>query len=180
MEELKKSVENFIKSVENSSDIVVVQNNLSLLIAQLNIFYYKNIFLNKNSCSFDNSLKLNELDDISNKIRNIYPKYIELRKIHFKKTFIDKLQCNKNPNELIDNITRSNKLQKMMTNLTELLYFEEEPDLFGKKTSKTSKTIIIITIICLLFIILAASIIIGYKYYKNKKSDSNVSAVETA
>lgn len=181
MEELKKNVDVFVKSIEDNTDINVIQNNLSLLIAQINIFYYKYNILNNKSCSNDTNINLSDLDNISKKIRNIYPKFVELRKAYFKKIFIDKLQCDKNPNGLIDNITRSNKVQRMITELTELLYIDSNlTNGFSNSISKKNygKVILIIFVI---LVILAVIIFLSYHYYKIYKqkgttanSDSDV------
>lgn len=182
MEELKNNVDVFIKSIENNSDMIVIQNNLSLLISQINIFYYKYNILNNNSCSSETIINLNDLDNISIKIRNIYPKFVELRKAHFKKIFIDKLQCDKNPNGLIDNITRSNKIQKMITDLTELLYTDsysllnQTNNKLIVQSKKISLARIIITTIIIL-IISAIIIFVTYKYYKQKITDEKSEAV---
>lgn len=183
MDNLKKNVDIFINSIENNGDMIVIQNNLSVLIAQINIFYYKYNILNNKTCLNENQIKLDELDDISKKIRNIYPKFVELRKAHFKKIFIDKLQCDKNPNGLIDNITRSNKVQKMITDLTELLYIDSnsilEKNNYQMLQSKIKTSSIFIIIITVL-IILAIIIFIGYKYYKVYKKTNSTGTSEAA
>jgi hypothetical protein len=124
MEEIINSANNFVKSIENKDNINTIQNNLSLLIGQINILYYKYTFINSESCAkVNNDITIEKLEQISEQVRNIYPKFVELRKEQFRKTFLDKLQCNNTPTVLIDNITRTNKIQSMMSDLTDLLYF---------------------------------------------------------
>lgn len=185
MDDLKKNVDIFINSIENNSNINVIQNNLSVLIAQINIFYYKYNILNNKTCLNENQINLADLDIISKKIRNIYPKFVELRKAHFKKIFIDKLQCDKNPNGLIDNITRSNKVQKMITDLTELLYVDSNSIIQQNNNStliksQGMKTSSIFIIIITVLVILAIIIFIGYKYYKVYKQTKTTGTSEAA
>jgi hypothetical protein len=190
MDDLKKNVDNFIDSIENNSDINVIQNNLSLLIAKINIFYYKYNILNNKSCSSETIINLNDLDNISKKIRNIYPKFVELRKAHFKKIFIDKLQCDRNPTVLIDNITRSNKVQKMISDLTELLYVDSNSILnknsnnnmnnMNRVKYKKSKFSLIFFITFCSLIILGIIIFFAYKYYEHRKKNKTTAVSEVS
>jgi hypothetical protein len=183
MDDLKKNVDMFIDSIENNNDINVIQNNLSLLIAQINIFYYKYNILNNKSCSSETIIDLNDLDNISKKIRNIYPKFVELRKTHFKKIFIDKLQCDRNPTELIDNITRSNKVQKMISDLTELLYIDSNSILNQHNNGvqyKKSNFPLIFLLTFIALIILAIITFVAYKYYKKHKQNKIKTVLESA
>lgn len=169
MEELKKNVKYFISSIENKNDIIVVQNNLLLLIAQINVFYYKYNYLNNRKCLSDAGFTINDLNEISKQIREVYPKFVELRKSQFKRIFIDELKCNSAPNDLIDNITRSNKIQKMITELTELMYYDQNE----QTTSNSTSIIIIISIIFAILIVVGIIIFLLYKYHQKNKEITN-------
>ncbi len=186
MEEITTSFNNFIKSIENNDNINTIQNNLSLLIGQINIFYYKYNFLNSETCTkIDNNITLEQLEKISEQIRNIYPKFVEIRKAQFKNIYLDKLQCNNNPIELIDNISRTNKIQSMLSDLTDLLYFNSS-DMINEKNInisnsniisisnindkiKSSSILFIMLIILIVFVIIVFLALFLIKRYKDKK-----------
>jgi hypothetical protein len=123
MEDIRNTLNLFTKSIERKDNIVIIYNYLSLLIAQMNTLYYKNNFFNSTSnCDeTDKNLLLSELNAVSEKIRNLYPSFIQLRKEQFKNIFINKLECYKKSNDLLKNIEKSNKIQSMLTDLTNLL-----------------------------------------------------------
>jgi hypothetical protein len=171
MEELNNAVDNFIKSIENNDNINMIQNNLSLLIGQVNIFYYKYNFLNDTtSCEgTNNNITLGKLEEISTRIRNIYPKFIELRKKQFKTHFIDKLKCDQQPNILSENINKTNKMQSMITNLSELLYFD--PNMQNNTNlMKVEKFPLMLIMLIALIVLILIIVFIVYLYKKNKKS----------
>ncbi len=186
MEEITTSFNNFIKSIENNDNINTIQNNLSLLIGQINIFYYKYNFLNSETCTkIDNNITLEQLEKISEQIRNIYPKFVEIRKAQFKNIYLDKLQCNNNPIELIDNISRTNKIQSMLSDLTDLLYFNSS-DMINEKSIninnsniisisnindkiKSGSILFIMLIILVVFVIIVFLALFLIKRYKDKK-----------
>ncbi len=186
MEEITTSFNNFIKSIENNDNINTIQNNLSLLIGQINIFYYKYNFLNSETCTkIDNNITLEQLEKISEQIRNIYPKFVEIRKAQFKNIYLDKLQCNNNPIELIDNISRTNKIQSMLSDLSDLLYFNSS-DMINEKNIninnsniisisnindkiKSSSILFIMLIILIVFVIIIFLALFLIKKYKDKK-----------
>ena len=210
MEDITNALNNFTLSVENKTNIVSVQNYLSLLIAQINIFYYKNNFFNNQSCnSTNNSITLQQLEEVSEKIRNIYPKYIELRKEQFKTNYINKLECNKKPEGLLENIDRSNKIQSIISDLSDLLYFpasnmmddssttsttsttsipsistptsQTNSELSNKLQNLNKSTIFLIMVIVLIIIIVI--LIIAYyltKKFRVKKSDAITNATDAA
>ena len=127
MEDINTALNAFTESINKKEDIGKIQNNLSLLIGQINIYYYKlNFFNNAESCSgVSSGVTLTELEKVSEKLRNIYPTFIELRKQKMKEIYIDKLQCNSNPTILLSNIDRSNKIQSIMSDLSDLLHFNQ-------------------------------------------------------
>lgn len=123
MEDIRNTLNLFTKSIERKDNIVTIYNYLSLLIAQMNSLYYKNNFFNSTSTcdETDKSLLLSELNAVSEKIRNLYPSFIQLRKEQFKNIFVNKLECYKKSNEFLKNIEKSNKIQSMLSDLTDLL-----------------------------------------------------------
>lgn len=123
MEDIRNTLNLFTKSIERKDNIVVIYNYLSLLIAQMNTLYYKNNFFNNtaNCDETDKNLLLSELTAISEKIRNLYPSFIQIRKEQFKNIFINKLECYKKSNDFLKNIEKSNKIQSMLSDLTDLL-----------------------------------------------------------
>jgi hypothetical protein len=180
MDEINIALNKFIQSVNNKNDINTMNNNLALLIAKMNIFYYKNNFFNNaQSCNENNlSLTLAELEKVAEQIRNIYPKFMELKKENFKNVYINKLNCNKTPGELLKNIDKSNKVQSIITDLSDLLYFKtsDVPEMILTNTNITSESkskssnklfiYLLIGALVLLFIIL---IIYIYKNHKKQK-----------
>ena len=204
MEDITNALNNFTLSVENKTNIVSVQNYLSLLIAQINIFYYKNNFFNNQSCnSTNNNVTLQQLEEVSEKIRNIYPKYIELRKEQFKINYINKLECNKKPEGLLENIDRSNKIQSIISDLSDLLYFPASNMIDDSSTTSTLKPILstsqtnselsnklqnlnkstIFLIMVIVLIIIIVILIIAYyltKKFRVKKSDAITNATDAA
>ena len=185
MEEIIISANNFVKSVEDKQNINTIQNNLSLLIGQINILYYKYTFINSESCAkINNDITIEKLEQISEQIRNIYPKFVELRKAQFKTVFLDKLQCNNNPTVLIDNITRTNKIQSMLSDLTDLLYFNSNDIEFNIEQSntknilnitndklKTSSIVLIFILVIVIFIIIVLLAIFLLKKFRPKPGD---------
>jgi hypothetical protein len=205
MEDITNALNNFTLSVENKTNIVSVQNYLSLLIAQINIFYHKNNFFNNLSCnSTNNNITLQQLEEVSEKIRNIYPKYIELRKEQFKTNYINKLECNKNPEGLLQNIDRSNKIQSIISDLSDLLYFpannmindsssiqttpttpttpSQTNSELSNKLQKLNKSTIFLIMVIVLIIIIVILIIAYYltKKFRVKKSDAITNATDAA
>jgi hypothetical protein len=173
MDEINISVNNFINSIENKENINNIQNNLSLLIGQINLFYYKYNVLNIESCKqINDNVTLKELDTISDKIRNIYPKFVELRKEQFKENYINKLNCDKKPIEIIDNITRTNKIQSMLTDLTELLYIFPIENKEDNKLS-TGTILMILFMILIIFVIIIFIVIMLIKKNKLKMLEKN-------
>jgi hypothetical protein len=126
MDEINTALNKFIQSVNDKNDINTMNNNLALLIAKMNIFYYKNNFFNNGQSCNENNLNVTliELEKVAEQIRNIYPKFMELKKENFKNVYINKLNCNKTPGELLKNIDKSNKIQSIITDLSDLLYFK--------------------------------------------------------
>jgi hypothetical protein len=188
MEEIINSANIFVKSIENNDNINTIQNYLSLLIGQINIFYYKYNFLNSQTCTkIDNNINNEQLEQISEQIRNIYPKFVELRKKQFKEIYLDKLECNKKPIDLIDNITRTNKIQSMLSDLSDLLYFnsseiiKEDESIISNKimnisnvTNKLTSGSIVITfvIVVVVFILIILVVILLIKKYRVKNTDN--------
>ena len=185
MEEIIISANNFVKSVEEKQNINTIQNNLSLLIGQINILYYKYTFINSESCAkINNDITIEKLEQISEQVRNIYPKFVELRKAQFKTVFLDKLQCNNTPTVLIDNITRTNKIQSMLSDLTDLLYFNSNDVEFNIEESntknilnitnnklKSSSIVLIFILVIVIFIIIVLLAIFLLKKFKPKPED---------
>jgi hypothetical protein len=199
MEEIIISANNFVKSIENKDNINTIQNNLSLLIGQINILYYKYTFINSESCTkINNDITIDKLEEISEQIRNIYPKFVELRKEQFKKTFLDKLQCNNTPTILIDNITRTNKIQSMLSDLTDLLYFNSNEisdfdiDIEENNnknlvnisnintTLKSGSIILIFILVIVIFIIIVLLAIYLLKKFKPKTGNTLNTTVNTS
>ena len=199
MEEIIISANNFVKSIENKDNINTIQNNLSLLIGQINILYYKYTFINSESCTkINNDITIDKLEQISEQIRNIYPKFVELRKEQFRKTFLDKLQCNNTPTVLIDNITRTNKIQSMLSDLTDLLYFNSNDidisefniDQNNKKNLvnvsnintklKSGSIVFIFIVVIVIFIIIVLVAIYLLKKFKPKTENTLNTTITTS
>lgn len=130
MEDINNSLDNFIESVENKEDINVVNNNLSLLVAQLNIFYYKNNFFNNiSNCNETNpSLSMQYLETVSQKVKDIYPKYMELKNDQYQNIYIRNLKCDNTNSDYTKNIDKTNKIHNILNDITDLLEFNENFD----------------------------------------------------
>ncbi len=183
MDEINIALNKFIQSVNNKSDINTTNNNLALLIAKMNIFYYKNNFFNNGESCKENNLNVTliELEKIAEQIRNIYPKFMDLKKENFRNVYINKLNCNKTPGDLLKNIDKSNKIQSIITDLSDLLYFKtnDVPEMIlsndGVNVTSTSTSSLssnkllmymLIAIGIVLFIILLIYL------FKNKKTNN--------
>ena len=178
MDEINIALNKFIQSVNNKNDINTMNNNLALLIAKMNIFYYKNNFFNNSKSCNENNLNLTliELEKVAEQIRNIYPKFMELKKENFKNVYINKLNCNKTPGELLKNIDKSNKIQSIINDLSDLLYFKtsDVPEMVlsnegtviseSPKSSNNIFIYLLIAALALLFLIL-----IIYIFYNQSK-----------
>jgi hypothetical protein len=144
MDEINNALNKFIQSIDNKNDINTINNNLSLLIARMNIFYYKNNFFNNSTnCNETNiNVTLAELEKIAEEIRNIYPKFMDLKKENFRNVYINKLNCNKTPGDLLKNIDKSNKIQSIITDLSDLLYFKtsDVPEIVLSKNNNTTNS----------------------------------------
>ena len=186
MDEINVALNKFIQSVNNKNDINTMNNNLALLIAKMNIFYYKNNFFNNGEGCKENNLNVTliELEKVAEQIRNIYPKFMELKKENFRNVYINKLNCNKTPGDLLKNIDKSNKIQSIITDLSDLLYFKtnDVPEMIltndGSNVSLTSKSslssnkLLIYMLIAIGIILLI--ILIVYLYKRNKSNNTTI------
>jgi len=127
MEDINSSLETFIESVERKEDINVVNNNLSLLVAQLNIFYYKNNFFNNISNCNETApnLSMQYLESVSQQIKDIYPKYMDLKNDQYENIYIRNLKCDKTNSDYTKNIDKTNKIHDIINDITELLEFNQ-------------------------------------------------------
>ncbi len=192
MDEINVALNKFIQSVNNKNDINTMNNNLALLIAKMNIFYYKNNFFNNaKSCNENNlNVTLVELEKVAEQIRNIYPKFMELKKENFKDVYINKLNCNKTPGELLKNIDKSNKIQSIITDLSDLLYFKtsDVPEMvlsnqgivLSESSNSSSNKLFIYILIAALAVLFIILIIYLYKTNSKKKVRTNIITTSAA
>ncbi len=191
MDEINVALNKFIQSVNNKNDINTMNNNLALLIAKMNIFYYKNNFFNNSKSCNENNLNVTliELEKVAEQIRNIYPKFMELKKENFKNVYINKLNCNKTPGELLKNIDKSNKIQSIITDLSDLLYFKtsDVPEMvlsnqgvvLSESSNSSSNKLFIYILIAALVLLLLILIIYIYRTRSTKKVKTNITTIQT-